>query len=79
MPSQIVTTFGSYETAPTQIVRLMLTFSLEYIAIGSVDKLSVRAIRLLSCAGGQKSGIPRTALAMNSRRTSPVGAITAPA
>ena len=26
MPSQIVTTFGSYATAPTQIVRLMLPF-----------------------------------------------------
>jgi hypothetical protein len=27
-----VTTFGSYATAPTQIVRLMIAFSLEWFA-----------------------------------------------
>src|SRR6202007_121183 len=32
MPSQIVTTFGSYATAPTQIVRLMMFSRLECVA-----------------------------------------------
>jgi hypothetical protein len=60
----------------------MIGFFLECVATECdhpIDNEYQPAIRLLLCASGQKSGIPRIAFAMNSRRTSPVGAITAPA
>jgi hypothetical protein len=63
----------------TNLVRLMFAFSFERVWIiydHPVDDQS-HAIRLFLGASAQKSGISKSALAMNSRRTSPVGAITA--
>src|SRR5215216_2535376 len=40
MPSQIVTTFGSYATAPTQIVRLMLLLALRLKSMRSEQRYS---------------------------------------
>src|SRR6516225_8630416 len=68
MPSQMVTTFGSYATAPTQIVLLMIAVSPEFIpaekgAFGHADFAPAHCLLLLRSEERHSENHPRNELA----------------